>query len=206
MKTLIASLPPAYKMSLDTAPLERRPALDSAERLNKFLAGIERRGYRIAQIALGDVEDALDAVQETMLRLARNYPDRNEAEWRPLFYRILRSRITDIQRRRTVRNRVMVWFGGFKQDEDRGDPIESIGDDGRMDPAAQTAAADAIDSLEQSIRKLPRRQQEAFTLRILEGMDVAQTAEAMRCSTGSVKTHLSRAMAALRKDLEEHRT
>ena len=79
-------------------------ALDQTRELEKFLADIERRAFRIAQVALRDADDALDVVQDAMLKLARNYAARPSAEWRPLFYRILENGIRDLQRRRSVRN------------------------------------------------------------------------------------------------------
>src|SRR6516162_3499950 len=92
--------------------------------LNEFLAGIELKAFRIAQASLRHEEDALDAVQDAMLQLARAYADRPETEWKPLFYRILENRIRDVQRRRTVRGRVMALLPFRRDDEsDEADPI-----------------------------------------------------------------------------------
>jgi len=63
--------------------------------MNRFLAEVEKRAFRIAQVALRSVEDAQDAVQEAMFQLAKRYSERPPAEWRPLFYKILQSRIRD---------------------------------------------------------------------------------------------------------------
>jgi len=157
-------------------------------------------------MALRSVEDAQDAVQEAMFQLAKSYSARPPAEWTPLFYKILQSRIRDTQRRRMVRNRVLSFFGGQKDDDGDAmpDPIASAVDTAGRDPSEQVAQAEAMVALESALSRLPGRQREAFVLRILEGLDVEQTAQAMGCSEGSVKTHLSRAMHSLRESLGEH--
>jgi RNA polymerase sigma-70 factor (ECF subfamily) len=174
--------------------------------MNRFLADVERRAFRMAQVQLRSVEDAQDAVQDAMIQLVKSYSTRPAAEWGPLFYKILTSRIRDCQRRRKVRNRVLTLFGGQKDDDDDAlpDPIASAVDTAGRDPSEQVAQADAMGALEEALNRLPGRQREAFVLRILEGLDVEQTAQAMGCSEGSVKTHLSRAMHSLRKSLGEH--
>ena len=166
---------------------------------------MERRAFRIAQMALRNPDDALDAVQDAMLQLAKRYALRPESEWPPLFYRILQSRIRDCQRRRAVRNRVMSFFGGQRESEnDPPDPIEAAADLAAREPSEQVAQNIAMQALEIALDGLPTRQREAFVLRILEGLDVADTARSMGCSEGSVKTHLSRAVHSLRQSLGEH--
>jgi RNA polymerase sigma-70 factor (ECF subfamily) len=168
------------------------------------LAEIERRAFRMAQVALRDPDDAMDAVQDAMLKLARNYAARPSAEWRPLFYRILENAIRDLQRRRSVRKRFMVWLPGPKEDPDNEaqDPMETVADGGTPVPE-RLMQDEAMQKLESSLRALPARQREAFTLRNFEGLDVAETASAMGCSEGSVKTHYSRAVHTLRAQLGE---
>lgn len=185
--------------------VRRGDLLDTAAQLNRFLAAVERRAFRIAQMALRDAEDALDVVQEAMFTLARRYAGRPEAEWPPLFYRILQSRIRDCQRRRAVRSRVLSFFGGQREFEEAPpDPVEGAPDPAGGDPAERLAGFEAVQALEQALAALPGRQRQAFVLRILEGLDVADTARAMGCSEGSVKTHLSRAVHSLRERLGEH--
>ena len=176
--------------------------LDAAETLDRFLAGVERRAFRIAQMALRDRDDALDVVQDAMLHLARSYGSRPSDEWRPLFYRILYNGIRDKQRRRSVRSRLFGFLPGSRDDGDgpREDPLERVAD-GAPGPDRQLMADQAMQRLESALAALPARQQEAFVLRCLEGMDVAETAAAMRCSEGSVKTHYFRALHALRAAL-----
>lgn len=179
-------------------------SLDRTRELEKFLAEIERRAFRMAQIALRDPDDALDAVQDAMLKLARSYGARPAAEWRPLFYRILENGIRDMQRRRTVRGRLMAWLPGPKEDPDGDaqDPLDAAAD-AAPDALQLLVQAQAMEQLEKSLRDLPARQREAFMLRNFEGLDVAETATAMGCSEGSVKTHYSRAVHALREQLGE---
>jgi RNA polymerase sigma-70 factor, ECF subfamily len=179
-------------------------ALDQTRELDKFLADIERRAFRMAHIALRDQDDALDVVQDAMLKLVRNYAAKPAAEWRPLFYRILENGIRDLQRRRTVRGRLMAWMPGPKDDPDGDaqDPMDTVADESPGVPQL-LMQAQAMEQLEKSLRALPARQREAFMLRNFEGLDVADTAKAMGCSEGSVKTHYSRAVHALREELEE---
>ena len=175
-----------------------------AATLEAFLASVERRAWRVAEIALHDPDEALDAVQDAMFRLVRHYPDKPPEEWPPLFWGILRRRITDLQRRRNVRNRVLVWTGRATNDEDEELPAWEAPDLG-PDPSRALASRQAHAAMSKAIRALPARQQQAFMLRMLEGLDVADTAKAMGCTAGSVKTHLSRALDALRTKLEDWR-
>lgn len=179
-------------------------ALQREQQLNRFLAEIERRALRIAEIAVRDRDDALDLVQEAMIKLVRKYNNRPSEEWAPLFYRILQNGIRDWYRRQAVRRRVMVWFGRGSQDGDDYDVVAAAPDPAGRTPDQLLANREAMDSLEQAVRGLPARQQEAFMLRTFEGLDVAGTAVAMGCSEGSVKTHYSRAIHSLRKTLGEH--
>jgi RNA polymerase sigma-70 factor, ECF subfamily len=169
--------------------------------LNQFLAGVELKAFKMAQAALRNEDDALDAVQDAMLQLARAYANRPAQEWKPLFYRILENRIRDMQRRRTVRGRVFAWlpFRG-EDDEEEPDPIaQAVSPE--LQPVRRLELDEAVGALEKALGALPRRQQQAFLLRTLEGLDVAETAAAMGCSEGSVKTHYFRAVQALRAQL-----
>lgn len=174
-----------------------------AATIEAFLASVERRAWRVAEIALHDSDEALDAVQDAMLRLVRHYSAKPAEEWPPLFWGILRRRITDLQRRRTVRNRILVWTRRTPGDEEDLPAWEAP--DLGPGPSRALASRQAHAAMSKAIRALPRRQQQAFMLRILEGLGVADTAKAMGCSEGSVKTHLSRAMDALRTQLEDWR-
>lgn len=161
----------------------------------------------MARIAVRDEDDALDIVQEAMFALVKRYRDRPAEEWSPLFQRILQSRIIDTVRRNAVRNRFRGWLG-FSRDggeETDIDPIQEFPDRGTPDQLVLLENRTFSTALDKALRKLPLRQQQAFLLRFWEGFDVAQTAGAMGCSEGSVKTHTSRAVHTLRDLLEEFR-
>ncbi len=176
---------------------------DKAQRkalLNQFLADVEGRAFTMANIATRNREDALDIVQDAMISLVTRYADKPENQWRPLFYRILNNKITDCHRKRSTRSRFHFWSS------DSDELTEHDAANEAPDPATSTAGAAEDDQtmqhIEQALQQLPARQQQAFMLRMWEGLDVRETATAMQCSEGSVKTHLSRAMKAMRQQLE----
>ncbi len=177
--------------------------LDQARALDRFLADVEKRALQMARMAVRDADDALDIVQDAMLQLARRYGQRPSEQWKPLFYRILQNRIRDCQRRRMVRNKIFGWLPGTHlDDEDGGDPYEATRDESQG-PADRVMTNEAMQTLEIALQDLPARQLQAFLLRNMEGMDVAETATAMGCTEGSVKTHYSRAVHTLRERLSD---
>jgi RNA polymerase sigma-70 factor, ECF subfamily len=187
------------------APAERPPAAT----LGEFLAGVERRAFRMAQIATSRREDALDLVQEAMTRLVERYADAPASDWPALFFRILGNAIHDWRRRRMVRDRVLVWFRpGPPADagDTEGGSIadEWQGADPGAGPLERLEDQQALTDLVAALRELPLRQQQCFLLRAWEGLDVATTARAMGVSEGSVKTHYARANARLREALGGH--
>ncbi len=200
-----AASPPGMLASGDhrTDESSGRAELELRGRLDRFLAGEERRALRMAQVATGDADAALDIVQDAMMALVQRYAKRPEAEWGPLFQRILQRRITDWYRRRAVRQKVHVWLGR-KSEEDREDPIEARPDPRADGPEQRLARGRAMEVLERAIGELPLRQRQAFLLRAWEGLDTKQAAHAMGVSEGSVKTHYFRALGALREQLGEH--
>ena len=178
------------RMSIDTYHLEQ------------FLKDIEKRAYRMAYIATSDIDDALDIVQDTMLVLASKYANRNKEEWPPLFHRILQNKIRDFYRRQKVRNVFQNWFSNNNEEADD-DPIQTIADDKIHDPIRKISGEKELVKLESALQKLPTRQQQTFLLRAWEGFSTKETADAMGITTGSVKTHYSRALKSLKKQVGE---
>jgi RNA polymerase sigma-70 factor (ECF subfamily) len=159
-------------------------------------------------MAVGHDQDALDVVQDAMMKLAQNYSNRDSTEWPPLFHRILQSKIRDWYRRSAIRSRWRGWLPAMRAGDapdDQPDPMMTAPDVHAVDPADAVATRREMAQLEQAVASLPRRQQQAFLLRTWEGLDVADTARAMGCSEGSVKTHYSRALQSLRNQIDRER-
>ena len=174
----------------DASPPSSSPLPASLE---DFLREIEVRAFRFAETGLRHREDALDAVQDAMLKML-TYQHHPASEWPPLFWSILRNRMIDMQRRGLFRLR---WL--LPQTDQDGDTLDWA--DESPGPSRRHDNREAWARIQTALRTLPARQREAFSLRILEELDVADTARAMGCSEGSVKTHLSRAREAMQKQL-----
>jgi len=175
--------------------------LDNAGAMDDFLAAVERRAFLMARMATGNPDDALDIVQDAMTKLVQKYANKAPDAWPPLFYRILQSRINDHFRREKVRSRWRVFLGGRNPEEERADPISELADPKGKDPEGVLNVSQLGGRLNEALGTLPQRQQQAFLLRAWQGMSVAETAHAMGCSDGTIKTHYSRAISSLRKQL-----
>lgn len=179
----------------------------SSQELSEFLEGIERRAFKQTVYAVRDEHAALDIVQDAMLKLAEKYPHNPVEEYPMLFQRILQNTMRDFWRRQKVRN---IWtsllssFGSNNDDGENRDPLDTIdAGDPAQNPAKLVQNSQTLQIIEKSLAKLPARQREAFVLRYWEEMSVAETAESMGCSEGSVKTHCSRALHAMVTMLEQ---
>jgi RNA polymerase sigma-70 factor (ECF subfamily) len=169
--------------------------------LSDFLAGVERRAFKQAIFAVHDHDHALDIVQDAMLKLSERYGGKPTDELPMLFQRILQNTIRDFYRRQKVRSLWTTLFSSFGSAEDPdADPLETLHvHEGSHIPTphANLEQSQVIASIEEEVKKLPPRQREAFLMRYWEDMDIAETAAAMGCSEGSVKTHCSRATHTL---------
>lgn len=179
----------------------------SRAELSQFLAYVERRAFKQAVFAVRDDEAALDIVQDAMMRLSEKYGDRPAGELPLLFQRILQNAIRDYYRRSKTRSGHMVSLSAFEnEDDDSDDALDHLEVDPEVNPFATPHAAllqaETLQHIEDALRNLPPRQREAFLLRYWEGLDIAETAAAMGCTEGSVKTHCSRATHALAAALQ----
>jgi RNA polymerase sigma-70 factor, ECF subfamily len=185
------------------------PSVATEQELSDFLKNVEKRAFKRSVYHVRDDEAALDIVQDSMMKLAEHYGDKPANELPMLFHRILSNTTLDWFRRNKTRKALFSNFSDFDSDRDDGefDLLEALAVDnqGQTTQSAEDnfASIDNVHDIEEEIQNLPARQREAFLLRYWEDLDVSETAAAMGCSEGSVKTHCSRAVSALSKALKE---
>jgi RNA polymerase sigma-70 factor (ECF subfamily) len=171
--------------------------------LDEYLASVEKRAYMIAYYSTNNQDDALDIVQEAMMKLAQSYAHKPEEEWPPLFHRILQTKILDYYRKQKVHKKWFHFFPGLFGDIEE-NIVNTVEDTRNTKPEDKFSQHKAMEILDDAIQNLPQRQQQTFLLRAWEGLDVAETANCMGCSQGSVKTHYSRALHSLRQALADY--
>ena len=183
--------------------------LASRNELSEFLVTVERRAYKQARFAVRDEQAALDIVQDSMLKLSEKYGAKPSVELPMLFQRILQNTIRDYYRRYKVRATWTTQLSSIlpgKDGEEETDPLDTLApaEDSKqaLGPPDHLEKSQLIVLIEDELKKLPPRQREAFLLRYWEELDVAETAQAMGCSEGSVKTHCSRAAHTLASALK----
>ena len=204
----MARVPGSFKKR-DNRPRPPAPISLATEReLSEFLKSVEKRAFKRSVYHVRDVEAALDIVQDSMMKLAEHYGDKPPNELPMLFQRILSYCTLDWFRRQKTRNALFSNMSDFESASDDGefDLLETYAssDSSQQVESAEdsTRRAQVLREIEAEVQELPGRQREAFLMRYWEEMDVAETAAAMGCSEGSVKTHCSRAVQALSKALK----
>jgi len=168
--------------------------------MENFFKSIERQAFRLALFACHNRDDALDLVQDSMCKFVDKYSQKPESEWKALFYKILQNKIRDFYRREAIRSRWRVWFGK-NSEETVGDALEQLADPRNKNPEQETEEKFKFSQLQTELEKLSLKQQQVFLLRAWEGLSVKETAQAMKCSEGTVKTHYFRATEQLKKNL-----
>lgn len=194
----------SYSFTSATRPC---PTLATEKELNDFLKSIEKRAFKRAVYHVRDEEAALDIVQDSMMKLASHYGDKPASELPLLFQRILSNTTLDWFRRQKTRNALFSNMGDFQTDgDDEFDAMETFSatseSEDNENPEVITSKAQLLRDIDFEVQQLPPRQREAFLMRYWEDMDVSETATAMGCTEGSVKTHCFRALQALGKALK----
>jgi RNA polymerase sigma-70 factor, ECF subfamily len=175
--------------------------------MEAFLQDIEKKAYHMAKFATNSHADALDLLQDSMIKLVTNYQHRPVDEWKPLFYKILQNRIKDWYRHQKVKNLIFFWKNNNEEnnDDEHNWPLSTACDDVNNTPEHVISKHQQQDDAITNLKHLSTKQQQCFLLRSWEGLSVAETAQIMGCSQGSVKTHYFRAVTKLKSLMEaEH--
>lgn len=162
--------------------------------MDQFLASVQNRAFITARVATSHDDEAMDIVQDAMLKMVKAYYLTPKIEWPGLFQRVLQNTIRDWYRRQTVR-KVLFWWQQTDTSEEQLQAECTMAPS--PTPAALVEQGQINRHIEQAVHRLPVRQQQAFMLRAYWEHSTEETAEIMGCSTGSVKTHYSRALSAL---------
>jgi len=179
--------------------LKQETALDTT--IEQFLAQVEKKAYRMAELATKNQADALDIVQEAMIKLVEKYSHKPSNEWKPLFYRILQNKIMDHFRRQKITKKLFFWKRQTDSEDSPLDLIDLASD--HIAAERSIEAKQAIEKVTSALKSLSPRQRQCFLLRNWEGLTINETAIAMNCAVGSVKTHFSRAKQALEEILAD---
>jgi len=181
--------------TINTVP---EKTMDLTEQLNAFFIEHEKKAFVIANMSLKNQDDALDVVQDVMLKFVDKYKHKPSQHWAPLFFRMVQNRITDFHRKNSQNKKR---FTFFENNTDK-DPVEQVEDDSHSSILEIIETTMQIKQLQTALHNLPARQLQAFMCRLWEGLSIAQTAKSMKCSQGSVKTHLFRALKQIRIQLK----
>lgn len=170
--------------------------------IQAFLQSIEKRAYKMAYMATRKEEDALDLLQNAMMKLVEKYSDKPESELKPLFYAILQNQIKNWYRQQA---QISKWFFWQKSDYDADDYEQELMPQGteEITPEQLLQTGQEQQQLLDVLEQLPVKQQQCFLLRSWEGLSVKETAKVMNCSEGTVKTHMSRASQKLQQAMAE---
>lgn len=155
----------------------------------------------MALMATKSEADALDLVQNAMMKLVEKYASKPEPELKPLFYAILQNQIKNWFRKESQTAKWMFWQKSAYDEESQEEVIEQ----GVNEQTPELATIQMQDSakLVETLQQLPVKQQQCFLLRSWEGLSVKETAMVMQCTEGTVKTHMSRASRKLQAILSQ---
>jgi RNA polymerase sigma-70 factor, ECF subfamily len=170
------------------------------QQLDQFLARFESEAYKLSFVITQNREDALEVVQDSMLKLVHKYSHKSVDEWRLLFFRILQNRLRDYQRRKQFRQLFHLYPTKAQETEDE---VEQFKDPNPESPESSLHSENALDTIQQALGQLPLRQQQVFLLRAWQEFSTKEVAFALSISEGSVKTHYKRAIDQLRSQLGE---
>ncbi len=159
----------------------------------------QKRVYNLALKLTGSVQDAQDLAQEVFVRAFRSLGAfRQEADFGTWLHRIA------VNIWLNSRRRAVVPTVSLDQQVDTGEgtvnrEVGTLADE----PETVVMAGELSELLQKALEQLPREQKAVLVLRELEGLSYGEIAAVMNCSLGTVRSRLSRAREALRRQVVE---
>ena len=172
----------------------------TAETFEDLVRDHQRRIYRILLLLVRDADAAETLTQDCFLRAyAKRREFRGEASVGTWLVRIALNLARDY-----AKSRRLAFWRLLARDGRRGDPvaIASLPDPGPH-PVRMLIARERLAAVWATVDRLPGGQRACFVLRFVEEMSLEQIAQAMQVEVGTVKSHLARAVGALRRHLQE---
>jgi RNA polymerase sigma-70 factor, ECF subfamily len=182
----------------DEALCERVARRDEAA-FELLVSRYQERAYRLAWSMLRNSEDARDVSQEAFIRLfeaAGSFGGRSKfSTW---FYRILVNLCLDHKRKHR-------WWKLWARDDgdERSEPLLERQPGPITDPVDKLSAERTMKDLDSAVDRLAPRQRAAVLLRVQEDMATYDIARVLKCSEATVRVHLHRALATLKKTMEK---
>jgi len=176
----------------------RRIAARDDAAFDLLVARYQGRAYRLAWSLLRNAEDARDVSQDAFIRVweaADRF--RGDARFSTWFYRILVNRCLDHKRRGRW------WTRLVARDDDPAADVSVVERQPAPGPDAgdQVSEAQTMARLWDAVQRLSPQQRAAVILHAQEQLSIAEIADVLRVAEPTVRVHLHRAVAALRKDL-----
>jgi len=166
-----------------------------------FDALVRRHQQRLYRLVLGlvrDPDEAESLTQDVFVAAFEHRESfRGEASVGTWLASIAINRVRDRERSR----RWQFWRGLSRGTADEGARDVDQVPDGAPDPARVLAARQDVRAVRDAVARLPVRQRAAFTLRYVEEQSLEEIAAALGCEVGTVKSHLARAVAAVRREV-----
>lgn len=178
----------------------------TAEDFDELVLRNQKRIFRLLMALLHD-EDAADTLtQECFLKAYKKRDSfRGESSVDTWLYRIAVNLARDYQRNRRQGFWKKLFAGTHETEEDETPPLDLVADQ-RSTAEARLLANEEVETVWRTVSRLSAKQREVFVLRFSEELSLDEIADTLGMETGTVKSHLSRALTAVRTRLEEHRS
>jgi RNA polymerase sigma-70 factor (ECF subfamily) len=177
----------------------RSPAVTAAE-FEEWVRRHQRRVYRYLLMLVRDPDEADNLTQECFLRAYRNLATfRGESSAERWLLRIA----TNLARDRVKDRKASFWRRMLGLDDEANEPIMAAYASPQPSPERQLLAHEEVQAVWKAVEGLSQQQRAVFVLRFVEEMELNEIAEVLGLGVASVKTHLLRALRAVRNQLKE---